>query len=99
LSDFKPRAKCEHKHFACNVDVVRLENATGKISSFVAEMRITCADCGTPFQFFGLKAGYLTQTPTMSVDGLQAHLPIAPEGSVLSPADAIGYTIGLGRQN
>lgn len=90
---------CEHNCFAANVGVHRLsKQAGGPITSYVAEVTVWCVDCGRPFQFLGLPAGYDTQAATISLDGLTANLAICPEGAELSPLDRITYSIGAHRE-
>jgi len=67
---------CEHKAFAANVAVNRLED-TGK---FAADVTIRCRDCNLPFQFIGLPCGLNSEGAAVSVDGTEARLAIVPYG-------------------
>ncbi len=67
---------CAHENFSANVNVARLVD-TGRFS---ADVTISCADCGQPFQFMGLKPGISTREPMVSPDALEARMPICPEG-------------------
>lgn len=67
---------CAHESFAAEVDVNRLED-TGR---FHADVRVRCADCGEAFRFLGVAAGLSWDHPTVSVDGIELHAPIEPEG-------------------
>lgn len=72
---------CQHKEFAANVTVARLEDS-GK---FIAEIKVSCAQCQTPFQFLGLQPGFDFNGATVSLDGLEANIAIAPQGIVPNP--------------
>jgi hypothetical protein len=81
---------CEHKTFDAKVAVARIED----IGRFVAEVTIRCVDCGVPFQFMGMQPGFNYHGPTVRLDGLQADLPICPQGALPSPFQKLhGYTI------
>lgn len=72
---------CKHENFAANVKVARLEDS----GRFMAEIRISCTECGAPFQFLGLEPGLDLQGARVSIDGLEANIAIAPEGTQPSP--------------
>ena len=42
---------------------------------------LKCVDCDTPFEFIGLPMGSSHHEPTVSVDCLQARMPIKPKGA------------------
>ena len=65
---------CTHEEFNAEVEVNRLED----IGAFAADVRIRCRQCQRPFQFLGLPGGLAPDQPTVSVDGTEARLPIAP---------------------
>ena len=67
---------CAHENFSASVAVSRLVD-TGR---FIADVTIKCDQCGQPFQFIGLNPGVSTRDPMVSPDGLEARLPICPEG-------------------
>ncbi len=81
---------CDHKHFYAAVDVTRLTDRDGRVSSFNADVKIRCADCGRQFQFLGLPAGVNLAGATASIDGLEARLAICPQGEKPSVLDNIG---------
>lgn len=85
-------ASCKHMDFAASVNVARLED-TGR---FMAEIRVTCADCGRPFQFLGLEPGIDLSGARVSINGLEANLAICPQGENPSPLDNIMLKIGAG---
>jgi hypothetical protein len=76
---------CKHEEFAASVAVARLEDS----GRFMAEVRVTCRQCGTPFQFLGLAPGLNMRGATVSIDGLEANIAIAPQGSVPNPLQAM----------
>ena len=70
---------CEHASFACLGHVIRLSVAeAGPLVAYVVEVTIHCTECQTPFHFLGLPGGLRNRTPSVSFDGLEARLPIAP---------------------
>lgn len=70
---------CEHKNFRANVQVGRLsEKDDGPITSYSADVKIQCEDCGLPFRFVGLSAGAHFAEPRVSIDGLELRAPIEP---------------------
>ncbi len=77
-------------HFECDVTVVRLED----IGRFEADVKIMCRQCKTPFRFIGLPAGVDLNGATVSIDGQEARLAIAPKGEVLSELEGgdVGFT-------
>lgn len=87
---------CRHnKAHKATVGVGFLEDS----GRFTAEVRIECADCGRPFQFINLPIGLdLQEGATMSVDGQEARLAVAPVGTVPQPLDKAllrGYRIKM----
>lgn len=80
LSKLRPATKlpaaCQHLEFAAAVGVARLEDS----GRFMCELRVCCVDCREPFRFKGIPPGLSFDRPTVSIDGLEAHLPIEPEG-------------------
>ncbi len=81
---------CEHHNFQADVGVARIEDK----KRFMAEIRVRCADCGTPFQFMGLPPGLNYDGATVSLDGLEANIGIRPQGQRPSPLDHLmGYTV------
>ena len=68
--------QCKHEDFEARVEVNRLED----IGCFVADIRVTCSQCHIPLQFLGLPIGLKLDGAAVSVDGIEAHLAIAPQG-------------------
>lgn len=83
---------CKHEKFQATMEVARIED-TGR---FMAEVGVRCTECGTPFQFFGLPVGFNYDRAMMSIDSLEAHLPICPQGekpTMLDEGEAAGFEI------
>lgn len=81
---------CKHLIFSAEVKVARIED-TGR---FLAEVRIACKDCDTPFQFAGMQTGFNYNHPTVSLDGLHANLPIFANGQQPNPLQRLmGYSV------
>jgi hypothetical protein len=75
-------SNCEHQNFAAKVNVIRLTPATGeRVTGFSAEVTIECAYCGVDFAFLGLPHTVNSTVPGVSIDALEARLPIAPANS------------------
>lgn len=82
--------KCKHSNLRTTVAVALLEDS-GRRN---AEIKITCADCGKPFQFLGLSAGLNLDGAACSPDGLEARLAICPQGEKPNPMQAmLGFTV------
>jgi hypothetical protein len=81
-----------HGTFKARVDVQCFEDTGG----FMADVRIECAQCGRPMQFLGLPLGVNLAGATMSADGQEARLAIAPVGRVLHPLEGVrGFGVKL----
>ena len=79
---------CKHTAFNAEVRVARLED-TGR---FVAEIKIVCTECNTPFQFMGLQPGFDADGASVSLDGLEANIGIHPQGTRPNPfQQLLGY--------
>lgn len=72
-------SKCEHKKFDAQVNIIRLEDS-GK---FMAEVKVKCVECNTPFQFLGMPMGLSFTKPMVEVLATEARLPIQPLDSNL----------------
>ncbi|WP_455923328.1 hypothetical protein [Pseudomonas putida] len=81
---------CKHEAFEASVRVARIEDQ----GRFMAEIRITCANCGKPMQFMGLEPGLNYDGATVSLDGLEANIGIHPVGQRPNPLQKLlGYTV------
>lgn len=79
------KKECEHMNFESNVSVGRITDDKGIVRNYVADIHIKCVDCQIPFQFIGMPLGVSYDKPMMEVDGLEARLPIAPQGEIPHP--------------
>ncbi|MFK8398124.1 hypothetical protein M2D07_006385 [Pseudomonas sp. BGr12] len=81
---------CKHNNFDAAVGVARIEDK----GRFMAEIRISCRDCGVPMQFMGLTPGLNYDGANVSLDGLEANIGIHPRGQRPNPLQALlGYTV------
>ena len=81
---------CQHLNFSAECKVARIED----LGRFVLEVKVRCVDCDKPFQFVGVEPGFNYNAPTVSLDGLEANLPITPEGQQPTPLQGVmGYTV------
>lgn len=88
---------CKHENFRVAANVARLlKNLDdAEPSAFVAEIGITCLDCGTPFEFLGVPMGYHPGNTRVSVDGLALNAAIKPKGAVLDQSGMPGYSVNV----
>ena len=82
-------ADCKHMTFDAKVRVARLED----VGRFMAEIRIHCTECNTPFQFRGLEPGVDTDGARVSMDGLEANIAIVPQGAAPNPMQRMFYNV------
>lgn len=83
---------CKHKSIDCNLAMAFIEDT----NRWQADIRITCADCGTPFRFIGLPAGLDMNGAAVSVDGQEGRFSVAPKGQVVTPLESTecsGFTV------
>ena len=88
----EPAGPCQHLDFLADVTVNRLED----VGRFHADVRVKCVACQAPFRFIGLPAGLDLNGATVSVDGTEARLAIAPKGEALTPLESTavrGFTV------
>lgn len=67
---------CEHNNHRVDAKIAKLTDS----GATIAEIRITCAECGEPYRFVGIDAGLSFDGPRVSIDGLELNAPIEPEG-------------------
>lgn len=72
------KTDCEHEEFSAKIATARLTDDSGRVRNFVAEISINCSQCGEPFHFIGVDAGFAFRCPTVNVDATTLHAPIAP---------------------
>ena len=87
---------CKHMNFRAEVDVARLtEVEGGPVTGYSASVRISCVECGTPFEFIGLPLGVKSllvpnrDEARASLDGCEARLPIMPSGQEFDPPEGV----------
>jgi hypothetical protein len=94
-----PDRACEHLDFSATVDVNRLgtgETVDGMPRGYMADIRVSCADCGEAFRWVGVPAGLSFSHPTVSIDEAELRAPLRPASSdpdfgLGIPGFAIGY--------
>ena len=70
---------CRHEGFqtACLVMGSRPDDRAA-VDQYRAEIKIRCAQCGLPFRFKGLIAGFSQGAPTVSMHGDELRIPLEP---------------------
>lgn len=89
---------CDHPDFVAWVDVNRVTSDDGNtVIGFAADVRIECTQCERRFGFRGLTPGMPPNEPGVTVDAIEAHLPlISPEElAALGPLAALEMPSGL----
>ena len=82
-------SKCKHDNFHAHVDVTRVGDAdppVGMPKGYLAEVKINCTECGSPFEFIGVDAGLRWDKPMATPDAQTLRAPIRPKGSMILPA-------------
>lgn len=86
---------CDHTNFAGLIDANRVVDAAGRLIGFQLSLGITCADCQQKFVFIGVPVGLSTDSPTVSVDGTELRIPIAPSFTWTGPGEGDALTRAL----
>ena len=75
-----PDKPCPHENFDAYVDVNRLTRSDDDPTpvAFIADIKVSCADCGEPFRWTGVPAGMSHAQPMVSVDETELRAPIRP---------------------
>lgn len=84
-----PEPMCKHEHFEAHVDVNRVgegDPPVGDPKGYLAEIKIRCTQCDTPFEFIGADAGLQWDKPATTPDAQTLRAPIRPKGSQILPA-------------
>lgn len=87
---------CKHERFEATVSVGRLlsrQPDDDQAVRFMADVRVKCVECGTPFSFIGLPAGSDINSPMVSVDGTEGRFPIHPRGETLTVLEGPSFTV------
>lgn len=72
---------CPHLDFAANVAVNRIgeaETVDGLPRAYMADITVSCADCGEPFRWTGLRTGASFDQPMVSPDERELRAPLRP---------------------
>jgi hypothetical protein len=87
-------AECEHINFRVDANIARVQRSEEDptIVSFMADLRVKCADCDKPFEWIGFPMGYSPNEPRVSIDGKECRAPIKPEGVVM-PIDLPSFRV------
>lgn len=82
---------CKHEKTEAVLNVNHLEDTGG----YMADLRITCAQCGEPFRFIGLPCGVDMTGAAVSIDGTEGRFAILPKSKSLSELEGtpIGFTV------
>lgn len=68
---------CQHENFTADVAVARILDGEGTDPvSYVATVKVSCADCGEPFGFRGPPAGVSWREPRCAIDARSIDLPL-----------------------
>lgn len=70
-----------HEHFDASVSVGRIgteETQDGSPRAYIADIKVSCTQCGEPFRWSGLRAGVSFAEPRVSVDETELHAPLRP---------------------
>ena len=79
-----PDRACKHLNFDADVAVNRIgtgDTTDGMPRAYMADVRVSCADCGEPFRWVGVPAGLSFAHPAVSVDQAELHAPMRPASS------------------
>lgn len=77
-----PDQPCPHEDFSATVGVNPLASQPGgPVTAYMADVRVSCSQCGEPFRWIGVPAGMSGGRPMVSVDETELHAPIRPASS------------------
>lgn len=79
-----PDKACPHENMDAYVAVNRItarEEPGSPVAAFMADIKVSCADCGEPFRWIGVPAGMKPGQPMCSVDETELHAPLRPASS------------------
>lgn len=96
-----PDLPCPHEDFEASVEVNRITTSDdaptiATIIGYSADIRVSCAHCGEPFRWTGLRAGLSPREPMCNVDETVMSAPLRPASAdpdfgLGLPGYAIGY--------
>jgi hypothetical protein len=75
----------ETAHGVRSIDLGRIPvpRSVGRVRNFIAEVQVSCTDCGEPFHFLCPDTGLSFTRPTVNVGATMLHAPIAPGRAAL----------------
>lgn len=78
-----PDRACAHEdfHALANIGRSAASDDDPTIVAYHVELQVRCANCGEPFRFMGVPAGWLADRPTCTVDEATLNAPIRPASS------------------
>ena len=85
-----PDRACPHEDFRADVEVNRLLAADDDptVVGYVADISVSCVQCGEKFRWIGLAPGMSSGRPMVSIDAVTMHAPLRPASA--------GADFGLG---
>lgn len=81
---------CEKNHQP--VAAVHIQFATD-VGRYITSLAVMCELCGKRFRFLGAQPGLDFDGVRSSVDGMELHAGIAPEGEPVPPVPVKGFGI------
>jgi hypothetical protein len=82
---------CLHANFSADVKVARITDGdSGSVTNYVTELSVKCSECGMPFHFVGVDAGFGYLKPTCDFLGTTLYAPIA-SGESLPASGRLTY--------
>ena len=100
MTAINPDRPCPHRDFTAEVAVNRIADPPDSPpTAYIADITVSCADCGEPFRWTGVRAGVSFNHPMVSVDERELHAPLRPASAdpdfgMGLPGFAIGYREG-----
>jgi hypothetical protein len=87
----KVKSECKHPDFDATVVVNKLPD----VNRYIMDLKLSCKECKEPFIFLGLPFGVDLTGASVSIDGTEARLAIAPKSQGLSGLDkrVRGFTV------
>ncbi len=86
--------ECKHMEFEAEVRTGRISKEEGgEIMYFIPSLKVWCKECKKRLVFKGIKNGYNSNEPTVSIDGFNVSLPAGIEGETASKLDEIELAV------
>lgn len=84
----RPDPLCQHMEFSADVQCIRIKAQGAPLNAkpytFIAELRVSCVQCGGDFMFSELPWGINIDKPGVNVSKTKASLPMKPWDGELS---------------